>query len=97
MEENYLLTGLANAYCQVLLENSWKADMSLEEAKALLTDCMKVMFYRDKKSHDVVQFVSITQAGGVVFDEPVKVQTSWDKKFDREQTNEFWRPLRIKM
>ena len=60
-------------------------------------DCFRVLFYRDKKSHDVVQFVSITQAGGVVFDEPVTVDTEWNRKWDREMTNEVWRPMRIRM
>jgi len=97
LEENYLLTGLSAHYCQVIMANSWRADMSLEEAKALLGECLKVLFYRDKKSHDLVQFVSITQDTGVVFDEPVRIKTKWDLKFDKEMTNEFWRPMRIRM
>ena len=49
---NFVATGLGLHYCQVLLQNSWRPDMTEAEAKALLDDCFKQMFYRDKKAHD---------------------------------------------
>ena len=54
IEHGYLLTGLSIHYCQVLMENNWKADMSEQDAKKLIRDCMMTMFYRDKKAHDKV-------------------------------------------
>ena len=59
-EDKYFLTGLSAHYCQVLMENGWRADLSEAEAKKLLTDCMTTMFYRDKKASDRVQFTVIT-------------------------------------
>lgn len=64
LEENYLLTGLALHYCQVLMENEWRAEMSEQEAKALMAKCFRVMFFRDKKAIDRVQFAVATQEGG---------------------------------
>ena len=60
IEQPYILTGLAIHYCQVILENGWRPDLSEEEAKRLLCTCMTVMFLRDKKASDRVQFAVIT-------------------------------------
>ncbi len=70
IEHNYILTGLSNHYCQVILENGWHSDISEEEAKKLLSTCMTIMFYRDKKASDKVQFTVITQEG-VKMEEPI--------------------------
>ena len=54
IEDNYVITGLAAHYCKVLFANAWKADMSEEEARALMTQCHIVMHYRDKKASDMM-------------------------------------------
>lgn len=95
IEHDYILTGLSQHYCQVLMENGWKADLSEAEAKTLLAQCMTVMFYRDKKASDMVQFSVLTKEG-VKMDEPVQVDSNWDLSFYKEKTNEFWRPMRIR-
>ena len=77
IEANYIITGLGNAYCQVLLANKWRADMSYEEAKALIEDCMRVMFYRDKKAHDEIQISTITKEG-VQMGEKYRIEASSD-------------------
>ena len=68
--------------------------MTEQEAKTLISTCMTVMFYRDKKATDMVQFSVITK-DGVKMDEPIKVDSNWDLSFYKEKTNEFWRPMRI--
>ena len=52
IEHDFLHTGLSAHFCQVLLQNGWRADMSEEEARKLMTDCQRVLFYRDKKAYD---------------------------------------------
>ena len=94
IEHDYILTGLSQHYCQVLLENGWRADLTEAEAKKLLSTCMTVMFYRDKKAADTVQFTCITKEG-VKMEEPIQVDSKWDLKDYKEKTNEFWRPMRI--
>ena len=76
VEANYLLTGLGMHYCQVLMQNSWRADMTEAEARTLIEDCMKVMFYRDKKAHDKVQIATVTFQGGVQIGEAYRVEAS---------------------
>lgn len=54
IQGNFLLNGLAAHYCQVLLQNAWRPDISREEAVAVIEDCIRVLFYRDKKASDKV-------------------------------------------
>ena len=70
IEANYIITGLGNPYCGVLLANRWRADMTYEECVVLIEDCMKVMFARDKKAHDMIQISTITHEHGVKMGEP---------------------------
>ena len=52
IEHKYLHTGIAAHYCQVLMENGQRNDMTEEEARKLMTDCARILFYRDKKAYD---------------------------------------------
>lgn len=36
------------------MQNSWRPDITEEEAKRLIEDCMRIMFYRDKKATDEI-------------------------------------------
>ena len=95
IEHDYVLTGLSLMYCQVLMENNWRADMTEDEAKKLICDCMTVMFYRDKKALDKVQISTVTKAG-VTMHDPIEVPSQWGQNFYINQTNELYRPLRIR-
>ena len=94
IEQDFILTGLGSYYCQVLMQNRRRDDMSEQEARELILDCMKVMFYRDKKSIDKVQISTVTKAG-VTMHEPIDVPSQWGQPFYVNQTNELYRPLRI--
>ena len=76
IEQPFLLTGLGSHYCQVLMQNRRRDDMSEDEARELILDCMKVMFYRDKKAHDQVQISTVTRAG-VTMHDPIQVPSQW--------------------
>ena len=54
IEGNFVLTGLAAHYGQVLMQNAWKPDLSEAEARKVIEDIMRVMFYRDKKAADEI-------------------------------------------
>jgi len=95
IEEDFLLTGLASHYCQVLMQNSWRPDLTEAEARAIIEDCMKVMFYRDKKASDEIQICTITKDQGVRIHDPFRIQGEWNLQFFHDKTNEFWRPIRI--
>ena len=96
VQGNYFVTGLGNHYCQVLFGNRWRADMSYEEAVALIEDCMKVLFFRDKKASDMIQVSTITFEHGVKMGEPYRIDASSDLEAYYNRTNEFYRPLRIR-
>ena len=93
IEHNYILTGLALHYCQVMMEQGWKPDMSEMEVKQLMAQCCAVLFYNDKKAADTIQFSVITKEG-VKMDEPVQINSEWNHKFYSTKNNEFWRPMR---
>ena len=74
IEANYIITGLGAHYCQVLLANNWKADMSYEEAVKLLESCMRVMFFRDKKAADTIMIGTVTHEHGVKIGESYRLE-----------------------
>ena len=45
------------------MQNSWRADISEEEARKVIEDCMRVLFYRDKKASDTIQICKVTKDG----------------------------------
>ena len=94
VEHNYLLTGLSMHYCQVLMENNWRENLTEAEARTIIEDCMRVMFYRDKKSLDNIQISTVT-AAGVTMNEPYRIESEWNLDWYRNMTNEKFRPNRI--
>ena len=76
VEANFLLTGLSAHYCQVLMQNSWREDLTEAEARSIIEDCMRVMFYRDKKALDNIQISTVT-AVGVTMHEPYRIESEW--------------------
>lgn len=50
--------------------------MSEADAAALIESCMRVLYYRDARSMDKVQYAKVT-AAGVAISEPVKLTTDW--------------------
>eukprot|EP00123_Amoebidium_parasiticum_P022386 comp8633_c0_seq1/m.3924 comp8633_c0_seq1/g.3924 ORF comp8633_c0_seq1/g.3924 comp8633_c0_seq1/m.3924 type:complete len:237 (-) comp8633_c0_seq1:91-801(-) len=51
--------------------------MNAEEAKQLLEECMKVMFYRDARASDRIEIANIT-AEGVTLIPAYSLQTNWE-------------------
>lgn len=95
IEGNFVITGLASHYCQVLLQNAWRPDLSEDEARKVIEECMRVMFYRDKKATDEIQITKITQARGVEVEAPYRISSEWQLDWFKNMTNEFWRPIKI--
>ncbi|KAH8080398.1 threonine-type endopeptidase [Aureococcus anophagefferens] len=55
---------------------SWHADIDEGEARALLEDCLRVLFYRDCRALDMVVLSKATADGTLVSD-PDKIETDW--------------------
>ena len=96
VEADYLLTGLSQHYCQVLMQNNWREDMTEADARSVIEDCMRVMFYRDKKSLDNIQISTVT-AAGVTMHDPYRIDSSWSLDWYKNMTNEHFRPMRIRI
>lgn len=62
-EEDFLTTGYGSHLALPILRNKWKPDMTEAEAKALLDECMRVLFYRDCRTINKITTGKITGAG----------------------------------
>lgn len=77
--ENFCATGFGMHMAIPLIRDRWRADMSEGEARALLEDCMRVLWYRDTKGLNRIQLAKITGAGPLISD-PYILDAKWDFK-----------------
>ena len=76
-EENYIATGFGAYLAIPIIRERWNANMSEGEARALLEDCLRVMFYRDCRASNRIQIAKATQEGTLV-SEPYQISTDWE-------------------
>ncbi|PFH36072.1 putative 20S proteasome subunit beta 7 [Besnoitia besnoiti] len=76
-EEDIIATGLGRYFAITLMRNQHRPDMSEEEARKLLEECMRLLFYRDCGASNRIQFTKITSAG-VQVEEPYVIDSKWD-------------------
>jgi 20S proteasome subunit beta 7 len=48
--DDTVASGYGNHLARPLLRKHWRADLSFDEAKKLLEDCMRVLYYRDARA-----------------------------------------------
>jgi 20S proteasome subunit beta 7 len=77
-EDDIISTGFASYICTPLLRKAGK-DLSKEEAKKVLEDCLRVLFYRNTKASTQIQIGTITETG-VEITEPYHLSTYWGYK-----------------
>ncbi|KAG5182718.1 20S proteasome beta subunit [Tribonema minus] len=75
-EDDILATGFGAHLALPILRRRWRADMEEGEARALLEDCMRVLFYRDCRALNRIQIAKATREGVLVSD-PYTIETSW--------------------
>ena len=78
-EDDFVATGYGGHLAMPLLREKARPDMPEDEAIELLRHCMRVLFYRDCRTTDRVQFAKITK-GGVEISGIEKLATKWDHK-----------------
>lgn len=76
-EDNILATGFGSYLALPILREKWRVDMEEGEARALLEDCLRVLFYRDCRALNKIQIAKAT-ADGTLVSEPYEIETSWD-------------------
>mmetsp|Transcript_20814 Transcript_20814/g.30838 ORF Transcript_20814/g.30838 Transcript_20814/m.30838 type:complete len:258 (-) Transcript_20814:54-827(-) len=75
-EDDILATGFGGHLALPMMRKRWRSDMEEGEARALIEDCMRVLFYRDAKSLNRIQIAKATKEG-VMVSEPFTLKTSW--------------------
>jgi len=79
VQDNFCATGFGTYLAMPLLREKWSPNLTEGEARALLEDCMKVLFYRDCRASSRIQLAKIEEGtGNVLISEPYEVETSWD-------------------
>jgi 20S proteasome subunit beta 7 len=75
-EDNHISTGYGAHIAIPLLRKHYRADLTEEEAMKIVEMCMTVLFYRDKKTINNIQFATIS-AKGIVISAPRELPTQW--------------------
>ena len=68
LKENLVATGFGAYLAMPLLREKWRPDLDEGEARALLEDCMKVLYYRDCRASSRIQLAKVTQEGCMISD-----------------------------
>lgn len=76
-EDDMIATGFGSYLALPILREKWRADLEEGEARALLEDCLRVLFYRDCRALNRVQIAKAT-SDGVLVSDPYEIETSWD-------------------
>ena len=79
-EDDILATGFGGYIALPLMREKYRADMEEGEARALLEDCLRILFYRDCRALNRVQIAKVTKEGGVLISDPYELDTHWDFK-----------------
>ncbi|KAJ1678528.1 Proteasome subunit beta type-7 [Spiromyces aspiralis] len=73
-------TGLGKHYAQPIMRKALETkgeDMSEDEAREVLLQCLRVLYYRDTRSLNVYQIGKVTD-GGVEISEPLHLDSDWE-------------------
>jgi len=76
-EDDTIGTGYGGYIARPLLRNAYRNDLTAQEAKVILEDCMRVLYYRDARSINRIQIASAS-ADGVVISKPYELETDWE-------------------
>jgi 20S proteasome subunit beta 7 len=76
-EDDVLATGFGSYLALPIMRKRWHAGMTEGEARALLEDCLRVLFYRDCRALNRIQ-IAKADASGVAVSQPFALDTVWD-------------------
>jgi len=75
--EDFIATGFGAHMALPLIRKAWRADMTEAEARKLLEDCMRVLFYRDTRASAKINIGKVDSTGSTVL-EPITLETYWE-------------------
>lgn len=76
--DNYIATGFGAYLAMPLLREKWRPDLEEGEARALLEDCMRVLFYRDCRALNKIQIAKVEKGGSCLVSDPYEIETHWE-------------------
>jgi len=76
--EKFIATGFGAYMALPYLRSEYRENMEEGEARALLEDCMRMLFYRDCRAGSRIQISKVEAEGESVVSEPYTLDTSWD-------------------
>jgi len=77
--EDFVATGLGAHMALPLIRKAWRPDLTEAEARKLLEDCMRVLFYRDTRASNKINIGKVDSSGASV-SEPITLETYWEHK-----------------
>jgi len=77
-EEDMVATGFGSYIAIPIMRDRYRPDLEEGEARALLEDCMRVLFYRDCRALNRMQIAKAEVDGTCLISEPYEIETSWD-------------------
>jgi len=77
-EENLVATGFGSYLAIPLLREKYRPNLDEGEARALLEDCMRILFYRDCRASNRIQIAKVDENGEVLISDPYELETHWD-------------------
>jgi len=71
-----IATGYGAYIAIPLMRAAWREDMTQDEAEKVIRDCMKVLYYRDARSHNKYQIGVVTATESKIIG-PIEVEPDW--------------------
>ena len=76
-QDDVMATGFGSYLALPIMRKRWHANMTEGEARALLEDCLRVLFYRDCRALNRIQ-IAKADASGVLVSPAITLDTVWD-------------------
>mmetsp|Transcript_5593 Transcript_5593/g.7085 ORF Transcript_5593/g.7085 Transcript_5593/m.7085 type:complete len:252 (+) Transcript_5593:220-975(+) len=76
-EADYIATGFGLHLATPILYDKWKPDMTEDEARELVGDCLRVCFYRDCRTINNITFAKASYKQADI-EEPTQLVEKWD-------------------
>ena len=76
-EENFIATGFGAYLAIPIIRERWNPNLSEGEARDLLEDCLRVLFYRDCRASNRIQIAKATSEGTLI-SEPYELKADWE-------------------
>jgi len=76
-EDNIIATGFGSYLALPILREKYRPDLEEGEARGILEECLRVLFYRDCRALNRIQIAKATSEG-VLISDPYEIETSWD-------------------